>query len=59
LPEALPAALQQLVGAEDAEKEEEAPSTIGRVRRIGSIVLWVVIALGAAISRFCAGEGTP
>jgi hypothetical protein len=60
LPETLPAALQHLARQEDVEEEvEEAPPAIGRVRRIGSVVLWIVIALGAAISRLCTGEGTP
>jgi len=60
LPEALPAALQHLAGLEDVELEqEEAPSAIGGMRRIGSVLLWVVIALGAAISRFCSEGGTP
>jgi len=60
LHEAEPLTRQQFSGLGSVEdQEEEASPAIGRVRRIGSVVMWVVIALAAAVSRFCTGEGAP
>jgi hypothetical protein len=34
----------------------EAPDTLSSVRRLGGLSLWVLLALGAALSRLCAGN---
>jgi len=59
LREAQPLAREHFMGLESAEAEEEEGSpAIGKARRIGSVVMWIVIALAAAVSRFCTGDGT-
>ena len=35
--------------------EEDAPPQLGMLRRLGGISLWILIAVGAALSRMCEG----
>ena len=35
--------------------EEEAPAEAGTGRRIGGLSLWILLALGAALTRMCSG----
>lgn len=42
-------------GAADLPDEMELPGQIS-VKKLGGMSLWVLLALGAALSRFCAGQ---
>lgn len=39
--------------AAELPAEEEAPQEASLLRRVGSISLWVLVAIGAALSRLC------